>query len=115
MKRFGGLLSKKPTKMVVIVLWLLFLVGGIIGTSQMKVDADVDDFIPSGSYLRDFWDTTREQFGETGTDISLYWVNDIEVGGSCWPRMSIRVSISTVLVTNLFGPQKRFKKPHVVA
>lgn len=75
----GGLLQKNSVKAVVLLVWLGMLSAGIHGTSQMRVDADVNDFIPTGSYLRDFFDTTREQFGETGTRIDLYWVNDAQV------------------------------------
>lgn len=55
------------------------LAAGIYGTSQMKVDADVADFIPANSYLRDWYRTLTDNFGATGTDVSLYWVNDTQV------------------------------------
>jgi hypothetical protein len=52
MRWVGHMLSQKPVKAVVIVLWLALLGVGIAGTAQMRVEADVNDFIPDGSYLR---------------------------------------------------------------
>lgn len=72
----GTQYTKWPVKAVVLALWLGLLGAGIYGTSQMRVDADVNDFIPEGSYLKDWLATVREHFGETGTTCYLYWVND---------------------------------------
>ena len=52
MRLLGHVLSLKPVKVVVIVLWLAALAVGIAGTAQMRVEADVNNFIPDGSYLR---------------------------------------------------------------
>ena len=52
MRYLGTLLSKRPAQVVVVLLWLGALAAGIVGTSQMKVKADVNDFIPEGSYLK---------------------------------------------------------------
>lgn len=79
MRWLGAQYVKKPVKAVVIVTWLGILAAGIYGTSQMRVDADVNNFIPEGSYLRDWIDTIRQDFAQTGTSVGLYWVNDPEV------------------------------------
>lgn len=50
--------------------------AGIYGTSQMRVDADVNDFIPAGSYLRDWFAVLQDNFGSSGTTVDLYFVND---------------------------------------
>ena len=47
----------------------------------MKVDADVNDFIPEGSYLRDWFAVREKHFASSGTSVDLYWVNDEAV----WP------------------------------
>ena len=72
---------KKRVQAGVVATWLILMGIGIYGVSQMHVDADVNDFLPSGSYVLDFFDTWRDQFGETGTEVSLYWVNDAQVRG----------------------------------
>lgn len=45
----------------------------------MKVDADVNDFIPDGSYLKDWFAVLQDNFGSSGTTVNLYWVNDAAV------------------------------------
>lgn len=54
----------------------LVLFSGIYGTSQMKVEADINDFIPEGSYLLDWFAVLQDNFDQTGTEVNLYWVND---------------------------------------
>lgn len=42
----------------------------------MRVDADVNDFIPEGSYLKDWFAVLQNNFASSGTSVDLYWVND---------------------------------------
>lgn len=79
MKWLGRQYTKSSVKGVVLSAYIGLLAAGIYGTSQMKVDADVADFIPANSYLRDWYSTLTEHFGATGSDVSLYWVNDSQV------------------------------------
>ena len=65
--------------MVVVLTWLGLLAAGIYGTSQMRVEADVNNFISEGSYLRSWIDTSDESFTQTGAEVGLYWVNDAAV------------------------------------
>lgn len=84
MRWLGKQYCKKPVKVVVVLVWLGLLAAGIYGTSQMTVEADVNNFIPEGSYLRAWIQTIQENFAQTGTEVGVYWVNDAEVRGlSC--------------------------------
>jgi hypothetical protein len=55
------------------------LLAGIYGTVQMRVDADINDFIPESSYLKDSFAVLQESFGKMGTSVSLYWVSNATV------------------------------------
>ena len=82
----GRQYATAAARVAVITLWLALLAAGIYGTSQMRVDADVNDFIPEGSYLRDWIRIAQTEFGTTGIPVELYWVNTAEV---CMPIMHL--------------------------
>ena len=73
MRHLGTLLSKRPAQIVVILLWLGLLAAGIVGTSRMKVDPDVNDFIPEGSYLKDYFQVNKDYFVTEGAAAALYF------------------------------------------
>ena len=75
----GRQYAKPAVRWSVVVLWLVALAAGIYGTSQMQVDADVNDFIPEGSYLREWIRIGQDSFDQTGTTVNLYWVSTAEV------------------------------------
>ena len=75
---FGGFLTKKPVKYGVIVLFAAIAAGGFAGCAMMKIDADVNDFIPPGSYVKDWIDDSDEYFTTVGQDIAVY-SRDMEV------------------------------------
>ena len=52
MQWLAQLLARWPVKIAVIIAWLGLLAMGIAGTAQMRVEADVNNFIPDGSYLK---------------------------------------------------------------
>jgi Niemann-Pick C1 protein len=79
MRGVAHVLSRNWCRVIVIIVWLGVLAAGIYGTSQMKVDADVNDFIPEGSYLKGWLRTQEKYFKTAGTQVSLYWVSTDEV------------------------------------
>lgn len=93
MKWLGRQYTKKPVKAVVVVMWLGLLAAGIYGSSQMYVDADVNNFLPEGSYTRVWLATLQREFGETGNSVQLYWINDVEV--SCLNFYSLALVLET--------------------
>eukprot|EP00892_Ulva_mutabilis_P011134 jgi/Ulvmu1/8393/UM042_0100.1 len=74
----GRQYPKAPVRWTVVIVWLVALAAGIYGTSQMRVDADVNNFIPEGSYLRDWIRISQGEFDQTGTEVGLYWVSTPE-------------------------------------
>eukprot|EP00210_Caulerpa_lentillifera_P009527 g9085.t1 len=68
----GQLLTKSWIKAIVIISALVLAGVGIAGTIQMKVDADVDDFYPANSYLKDWMDATTDYFTSSGTFTGIY-------------------------------------------
>jgi hypothetical protein len=79
MSWLGKQYPRQPVQIAVLVLWAALLVVGIYGSSQMRVDADRDDFIPAGSYLNDWLFVQEEYFQDNGPNIRLYWVDTEEV------------------------------------
>lgn len=73
MRYVADVLALPPIKVVVILLWLGLLAAGIVGTSRMKVDADVNDFIPEESYLRGFFRVNKDYFTTEGEQAALYF------------------------------------------
>lgn len=75
MRYLGHVLVLKPVKVAVLALWLGLLIAGIIGASRMRVDADVNDFIPDGSYLKDFFKLYTNAFKTSGDSVDLYFLS----------------------------------------
>ena len=74
----GGALSKPMVKGFVCVFFAAIAVGGFIGCSQLEIDADVNDFIPAGSYVKDWFTDTNEYFAKLGDSIAVY-SRDVDV------------------------------------
>jgi len=70
--QLGRGLCRTTVKCVVLVVFALITVMGIIGCTKMEVDADVNNFIPSGSYLKDWLSDLKVYFTETGDSVELY-------------------------------------------
>lgn len=77
LNRIARFMSKTPVKVIVILTFVGVAAGGLAGIVNIEVDADVDDFIPTGSYLRD-WNTIREDYFTTvGSSTGIY-MQDVE-------------------------------------
>lgn len=74
----GKQYSRAAVRWPIVVLWIVLLGAGIYGTSQMSVEADVNNFIPEGSYLKEWIRIGQDSFDTTGSDIQLYWVSTPE-------------------------------------
>ena len=68
----GKQLGKKPVKIFVLAFFSAITVGGIIGSTKMQVDADVNNFIPDGSYLKNWFADTDAYFTEYGDAVEVY-------------------------------------------
>lgn len=98
MRYLGALLSKRPAQIVVVILWLGALAAGIVGTSQMRVNADVNDFIPDGSYLKDYFKVNDDYFVTEGASAALYFRStpDVPIDFSD-PAIQVRARLGLVL------------------
>lgn len=74
----GGQLVKPWVKGAVCVGFAAIAVGGFIGCSQLEIDADVNDFIPAGSYVKDWFADTNAYFAKLGDSIAVY-SRDVDV------------------------------------
>ena len=74
----GNALAPKAMKAFVIVLFLAIFAGGILGVTKIKVEADVQDFIPPG-YLRD-WIVAVDDTFSRGSAVELYSTTDFDYG-----------------------------------
>ena len=74
-KKFGLLLIQLPFKIVTVVLTLIFVALGCYGISQLHAEFRYEWFLEDGTYLRSFFDISRERYpsGISGT----IWVADI--------------------------------------
>jgi Niemann-Pick C1 protein len=68
----GGALTRPWVKCAVIAAAAALAAGGFAGCAMMKVDADVNDFIPPGSYLKDWFADADALFLKLGAGISVY-------------------------------------------
>jgi len=68
----GEFLTKMPVKVAVILVFAALALAGFVGCSRMEIDADVNDFIPFGSYLKPWVDDSNAMFRALGDDISVY-------------------------------------------
>jgi hypothetical protein len=79
MRAVGHLYSRWPVKIAILVAWAALLAFGIFGASKMRVEADVNNFVPEGSYLRDWIDVGDKYFQATGESAALYFVSTDDV------------------------------------
>jgi len=68
----GASLGKKAIKIAVFAFFTSLTIGGIIGSTKIEVDADVNDFIPAGSYLKDYFSDSKTYFSEYGDSVEIY-------------------------------------------
>eukprot|EP01026_Neomeris_dumetosa_P002824 TRINITY_DN1075_c0_g3_i4.p1 TRINITY_DN1075_c0_g3~~TRINITY_DN1075_c0_g3_i4.p1 ORF type:complete len:941 (-),score=122.47 TRINITY_DN1075_c0_g3_i4:1066-3888(-) len=73
MSWLGRTISPPWVKAVVICFYIALLAGGIVGLSQMEVDADTNDFVPPGSYLKHYIDAKDDYFTTVGESVGLYF------------------------------------------
>jgi len=78
-KGLGGIITKKKVKYGVLSFFTALTVGGIIGATKMEVDADVNDFIPDGSYLKDYFSDLRTYFARYGDPVEIYTTSSIDI------------------------------------
>ena len=78
-KGLGGQITKKKVKYGVLSFFTALTVGGIIGATKMQVDADVNDFIPDGSYLKDYFSDLRTYFARYGDPVEIYTTSSINL------------------------------------
>lgn len=71
----GKQMARTPVRWMIVAVWALLLGAGIYGTSQMRVEADVNNFIPEGSYLKEWIRIGQDSFDQTGSTIGVYWVS----------------------------------------
>eukprot|EP01025_Chloroclados_australasicus_P010600 TRINITY_DN1437_c0_g1_i3.p1 TRINITY_DN1437_c0_g1~~TRINITY_DN1437_c0_g1_i3.p1 ORF type:complete len:950 (+),score=108.56 TRINITY_DN1437_c0_g1_i3:595-3444(+) len=73
MRGLGSILTTLPGKVIVILVYVGLLIGGIVGVAKIPVDADVNDFVPPGSYLENWIDTNDDYFNTVGSSVALYF------------------------------------------
>ena len=72
MGRLGSGLRHRVVKYSVLVFFTVITIMGIIGCVKMEVDADVNNFIPDGSYLKGWFADSNTYFTESGDSVELY-------------------------------------------
>ncbi|GMH39728.1 hypothetical protein BSKO_07626 [Bryopsis sp. KO-2023] len=72
MGAFGKMLAIPFVKIGVLLLFAAVAAVGLLGVTQIEVDADVDDFIPPGSYLGDWNNLRQDLYTTVGSDVGLY-------------------------------------------
>jgi len=68
----GGALTKKWVKAVVVVAFAALAGVGLAGCAMMEVQADVNDFFPPGSYVKDWIEDSNTLFRGQGESIAIY-------------------------------------------
>ena len=76
MGALADFLAKKSVKAAVLVIFSGIAAGGILGVSKIKVEADVNDFLPPG-YLKDWVSTFDDEFSR-GQGIELYTMTEFD-------------------------------------
>ena len=74
----GGALTDKKVKAGVLVAFAAVAAGGFAGCALMQIDADVNDFIPGGSYLKEWIADSDAMYRSLGDGIDVY-TRDIDV------------------------------------
>ena len=72
MGRLGSGLRHRAVKFFVLIFFTSITAAGIAGCVKMEVDADVNNFIPDGSYLKDWFSDLDTYFTESGDSVELY-------------------------------------------
>ena len=81
----GRRLQNRIVKIFVVCFFSAITIGGIIGSSKMKVDADVNNFIPDGSYLKDWFADRDAYFTVYGDDVEIYTKSGLDLASSDAP------------------------------
>ena len=68
----GGALTKPAVKYGVLAFFAAIAAGGFAGCAMMQIEADVNDFIPGGSYLKEWIADSNSLFGKLGDPIYVY-------------------------------------------
>ena len=68
----GGALTDKKVKAGVLVAFAAVAAGGFAGCALMQIDADVNDFIPGGSYLKEWIADSDAMYRSLGDGIDVY-------------------------------------------
>lgn len=58
-----------------VLLFVVVLGVGIAGVALLEVDSDPDDFIPSGSYAKDYFDDLKDYYTTVGVNTAAYVMN----------------------------------------
>jgi predicted RND superfamily exporter protein len=74
----GGALTDKKVKAGVLVAFAAVAAGGFAGCALMQIDADVNDFIPGGSYLKEWIADSNSMYRSLGDGIDVY-TRDMDV------------------------------------
>ena len=74
----GGALTDKKVKAGVLVAFAAVAAGGFAGCALMQIDADVNDFIPGGSYLKEWIADSNSMYRTLGDSIDVY-TRDMDV------------------------------------
>jgi len=77
-----------PVKIGVLLVFSALTVCGIYGCTQIQVQADVNDFIPAGSYLKDWFSARERYFTSVGDDVNIYIMSDVDYSSpEKWTQM----------------------------
>ena len=68
----GGALTKPSAKIATILFFAAIAAGGFAGCALMQIDADVNDFIPGGSYLKEWISDSNSLFRSLGDGINVF-------------------------------------------
>ena len=74
----GGVLTDKKVKAGVLVAFAAVAAGGFAGCALMQIDADVNNFIPGGSYLKEWIADSDAMYRSLGDGIDVY-TRDMDV------------------------------------
>jgi len=85
----GGFLTKPAVKVAVLIGFLGIAAAGIAGTAIIEVDADSNDFIPPGSYVRDFIGQNRDWFSTVGDSVAVYTLPGVDYHTSAGRKLML--------------------------